>query len=52
MSTKIEYDDAVSTIGTLPMVEPLPNIYDLIELEEIINTQPLNPLFLDVLECL
>ncbi len=39
MSTKIEHDDAVSTIGTLPTVEPHPNIYSLLKLEEIINTR-------------
>ncbi len=38
MSTKIEYDDAISTISTLPTVEPFPNIYNVLKLEEIINT--------------
>lgn len=39
MGTKIEYDDAVATIGTLPTIEPRPNIYNLLKLEEIINTR-------------
>ncbi len=30
MSTKIEYDNAISTIGTLPIIEPCPNIYNLL----------------------
>ncbi len=38
MSTKVEYDDAVSIISTLPMVEPCPNIYCFLKLGEIINT--------------
>ncbi len=38
MSTKIECDDAISIIGTLPTVEPYPDIYNLLKLEEIINT--------------
>ncbi len=37
MSTKIEYDDAISTIGTLQKVEPHQN-YNLLKWEEIINT--------------
>ncbi len=39
MSTKIEYDNAISTIGILPTFEPCPNIYNLLKLEEIINTR-------------
>ncbi len=38
MSTKIEYDDVVATIGTLPTVYPRPNIYNLLKQEEVINT--------------
>ncbi len=38
MSTQIEYDDTLSTIGTLPMVASHPNIYNLLQVEEIIKT--------------
>ncbi len=37
VSTKIEHDDALSTISILPMVEPCPKIYNHLKLEEIIN---------------
>ncbi len=39
MSRKIECDDAVSTIGTLPTAEPHPKIYNLLKIEEIITTR-------------
>ncbi len=38
MSTKIKYDDTISTNGRLPMVESHPYIYNLIKIDEIINT--------------
>ncbi len=38
MSTKIEYDDALSNFGTLKIVEPSQNINNLLKLEEIMNT--------------
>ncbi len=38
MSTKIEYDDAISTISILLMVKSCPNIYNILKLEEILNT--------------
>lgn len=34
----MEYDDAISTIGTLLIVQPHPNSYILLKVEKIVNT--------------
>lgn len=39
MHNKIKYDGAIFTIDTLPIVEPCIDIYNLLKLEEIINTR-------------
>ncbi len=41
MSIEIEYDDVISTIGMLEMVEPHPDFYILFKSEEIIKECPI-----------
>lgn len=37
MSTKVEYDDALSTIDPLSTIGPCPNIYNLLKVDGIIK---------------